>query len=678
MVVAMISAKKAGEEWMMRRAIAMIMAVLLVLSWPGLSLARPRDREKGRPGQRSMVGPPGLTRRAMPFDDMDESPWATGYVARAKARGLVQGVGRGKFSPRAAVRQAEAVAMAIRALHLEDEAEKIKEVPKLPGIQAVRWASGYLALAAREGLIDLRDVRPNASSSRLWATVLLAKAAGLKPSDQPVPFTDVHQIPRAFLGYVAAALEAGLISGYEDGSFKPNRSLSRAEMAALIERLAGRAPGATIKGTITGMGATFIEVDGKEHPVGDEVVVTIDGDHEAYQDLEVGYVVQVVLDAQGKVASITAVSEREVEGTIAALANGQIQIRLDDDDEDEVLALPVAPDATITIDDAAGTWDQLQVGDEVKVTIKAGVVTEIEAESTVKHTAGIITAVDTTEPFHLELVSALGKDRTLPVAPTVEVKHNDQTIPFAQLLPGDIVRLTISRELVVAVRVLARLTLVDQTTVTGRITALGQGTVTVDEGYPLPLAEQAVIKLDGKTVTLADLRVGDQATLTVRARSVQRVEAQAQVVERLGVVRELAQNDGVWSLSLLTAAGNQPSRLEVSESATISYQGATVNLDAIAIEDAVIVSVRRGQITAIRIIDRTLVTGKLMYINFKTGRLTIEIETGTEIGGALVTGAVLMYRDTVLTIEGLSAGDMVTARLSGGKVYSLRVTAKAR
>lgn len=659
----------------MKRATAMIMAVLLALSWPGLTLARPRDREKGRPGQRAMVGPPGLTRRAMPFDDMDEAPWATGYVARAKARGLVQGVGRGKFNPRAAVRQAEAVAMAIRALDLEDEAEKIKEVPKLPGIQAVRWASGYLALAAREGLIDLGGLKPNASASRLWATVLLAKAAGLEPSDAPVPFTDAHQIPRELLGYVAAALEAGLISGYEDGSFKPNRSLSRAEMAALIERLAERAPGATIKGTITAMGASFVEVDRKRYPLGDKAVVTIDGEPQAYLELQEGYVVEVVLDAQGKVASITAVSEREVEGTIVVLAPGQIQVRLDDDD-DEVLTFTVAEDATITIDDVPATRDQLQVGDEVEVTVKAGVVTEIEAESDVIHTAGIITAVDAEAPFSIQLVSTLAKEQSLPVDPDVKVKHNDQLIPFAQLVPGDIVRLTVSREVVVAVQVVARLTLVGQTTVTGRITALGQGTVAIDEGYPLHLVEQAVITLDGEAAILGDLRVGDQATLTVRARLVERVEAKAQVVEHLGIVMGLVQSGGVWSLSLLTAARDQPFNFEVSENAIISYRGEAGSLDGIALEDTVKARVRRDRVIAIQIVDRTLVSGRILYINFEDGNLTIQVGPGPEVLAVLVPGAVLVYEETVLTVGELSAGDTVTARLSDGKVYSLRVTVK--
>ncbi|HAI22026.1 MAG TPA: hypothetical protein DCM14_09080 [Clostridiales bacterium UBA8153] len=666
---------------MMKRVVALITAVLMVLTLPAVTLAGSRGRGRGRSGQLSMVGPPGRTQRTLPFDDMDESPWATGYVARAKARGLVRGVGQGNFNPQAAVRQAEVVAMVIRALDLEDEARKIEDVPALPGIQAVRWASGYLALAGRRGLIDLDELKPNASASRLLAAVLLAKAAGLEPIDEELRFTDARKIPKELAGYIAAAFKARLISGYEDGSFKPERSLSRAEMAALIDRLADREVGVTIRGTITVMTPSHITIDVTAYPLAEEIVVTIDGEHEAYTDLEVGFVVKVVLDGEGDVASITAVSAREVEGTIVALAPGEIRVRPEDDDDDDddeapVLTFTVGPNVTITLNDAPATWDDLQVGDEVELVIAAGVVTEIEAESKVQHTAGIIIAVHTGEPLHLKLLSARGTDKTLVAAPGVVVRHNDQVIAFAELLQGDIVRLTISRQLVTAVRIVARLTLAGATTVTGQITALGQATVTLDDGYPLRLSEHAVITLDGQTATLADLRVRDQATLTVRGQLVQTVQAQARVTELLGIVSALVRTDGVWWLSLLTAAGNQPIRLELAGTATASYRGAPLALDAVAREDTAKVSVRRDRVTAIRIVDRTLVTGMIMVIDFRAGTLSVKPENEQAIPGVLVPGAVLVYGETVLTMRELSAGDVVSARLSDGKIYSLRVITK--
>ena len=45
--------------------------------------------------------------------------------------------------------------------------------------------------------------------------------------------------------YIGALAEAGILSGYEDGTFHPNGTLTRAEMATLVVRayeLTGRVP----------------------------------------------------------------------------------------------------------------------------------------------------------------------------------------------------------------------------------------------------------------------------------------------------------------------------------------------------------------------------------------------------------------------------------------------------
>lgn len=41
-------------------------------------------------------------------------------------------------------------------------------------------------------------------------------------------------------GFVGALVKAGHINGYEDGTFRPDRAVSRAEFAALLNRVAGR------------------------------------------------------------------------------------------------------------------------------------------------------------------------------------------------------------------------------------------------------------------------------------------------------------------------------------------------------------------------------------------------------------------------------------------------------
>ncbi|MGE7225469.1 glycerophosphodiester phosphodiesterase family protein [Paenibacillus sp. PDC88] len=64
---------------------------------------------------------------------------------------------------------------------------------------------------------------------------MLVRALGLSPVADRNPFSDVD--PAAWYAHdVAAAAAAGLISGYEDGSFRPNQEIRRAEQAVMTVR----------------------------------------------------------------------------------------------------------------------------------------------------------------------------------------------------------------------------------------------------------------------------------------------------------------------------------------------------------------------------------------------------------------------------------------------------------
>ncbi len=84
--------------------------------------------------------------------------------------------------------------------------------------------------------------RPGTGATKLVAAVALIKAANLQSLAVSTPLTvlDAAQIPSELRGYVAVALQKGLLSA--DGrNFNPNRSLTRAELAqamVCLDRLA--------------------------------------------------------------------------------------------------------------------------------------------------------------------------------------------------------------------------------------------------------------------------------------------------------------------------------------------------------------------------------------------------------------------------------------------------------
>ena len=69
----------------------------------------------------------------------------------------------------------------------------------------------------------------------MWATTLLVKALKLDAEakakiNTKLTFTDADEIPAGSVGYVAVALEKGLIKGFENNTFRPNAPVTRAQL----------------------------------------------------------------------------------------------------------------------------------------------------------------------------------------------------------------------------------------------------------------------------------------------------------------------------------------------------------------------------------------------------------------------------------------------------------------
>ncbi|MFC4354175.1 S8 family serine peptidase [Chryseomicrobium palamuruense] len=85
-----------------------------------------------------------------------------------------------------------------------------------------------------EGFLD-GTFRPQAEITRAQAITLIARAKGLDGAQRKTEFPDVN--PASFAsGYIQSAVEAGITGGYTDGTFRPDKLVTRAEMAILVQR----------------------------------------------------------------------------------------------------------------------------------------------------------------------------------------------------------------------------------------------------------------------------------------------------------------------------------------------------------------------------------------------------------------------------------------------------------
>lgn len=201
------------------------------------------------------------------FKDEDELKWALVPIMRLASKGVFTGYEDGTFKPHQTVSRIEALTAAIRLMGLRGQAESeeemrtglhFKDAEKI--YRQYPWAVGYVAVAVENGLFNETEdkVHPDKPADRLWATILLVKALGLEEEakakhNAELPFRDARDIPAGAVGYVALAVEKGLITGYKDGTFKPNRPVTRAELAALLDRTDSQMPGYGDERAVTGV-----------------------------------------------------------------------------------------------------------------------------------------------------------------------------------------------------------------------------------------------------------------------------------------------------------------------------------------------------------------------------------------------------------------------------------------
>lgn len=169
------------------------------------------------------------------FPDVSDNHWAARHISKVNAMGIVGGYEDGTFRPDQAVTQLEAVLMSLRAMG-ETPGSNTAVPFAVPS-----WAERDVAKALDQGLIN-GDEAFNASSgaTRAWTTRVLVRLVGLDgeaQGEQALPsFVDSYQIPAWAVGYVRVAQNNNLVGGYTDNTFRPDRAVTRAELAALLGR----------------------------------------------------------------------------------------------------------------------------------------------------------------------------------------------------------------------------------------------------------------------------------------------------------------------------------------------------------------------------------------------------------------------------------------------------------
>lgn len=156
----------------------------------------------------------------------------------------VMGYPDGMVRPNGSITRAEVSAILFRLLSDKTRDEYFTTVSSFTDVKAGAWYNNSIATLEKAGVIvDTAKggaFRPNEAITRAELAAMLAQFSDAKPV-KGVKFSDVSAKHWAYEA-IAIAAKMGWIEGYPDGTFRPDATITRAEMMTLVNRALERVP----------------------------------------------------------------------------------------------------------------------------------------------------------------------------------------------------------------------------------------------------------------------------------------------------------------------------------------------------------------------------------------------------------------------------------------------------
>lgn len=203
---------------------------------------KPSNENKNRPGgssSGSASNKSGSNTQSTPLKPQESKPVEKPKTTETKANftvnvpkeAFVKGYPDGSFKPNQKVVRSEIATMLARFVSVSGDLQKA-----LTDIRPTDWYFDSFKTLINAGIITGYgdgNYHPDEGVTRAQAVTMIARLKGLQPKQGG--FKDVPA-NAWYAGYAGALKEAGIVVGYEDGSFGGDRVITRAEIIAMINR----------------------------------------------------------------------------------------------------------------------------------------------------------------------------------------------------------------------------------------------------------------------------------------------------------------------------------------------------------------------------------------------------------------------------------------------------------
>lgn len=160
------------------------------------------------------------------------------YLNRLVSWGIMRGDQDGNMNPDRSITRAEFVTLLNRTFgYTKTGAQPFQDVPLgswyYDDVSAA-YTAGYFQGTSKT------TASPNSTLTREEAATMLCRNLMLQPlSGENLSFSDSREASSWSRGYIKAAAEEGILQGYQDGTFRPLRNITRGEVATMLVRVIG-------------------------------------------------------------------------------------------------------------------------------------------------------------------------------------------------------------------------------------------------------------------------------------------------------------------------------------------------------------------------------------------------------------------------------------------------------
>ena len=527
---------------------------------------------------------------AIGFSDVDNNySWAQDAIASLSEQEIITGYEDGTFKPGKSITRQEAIALFSRSLGASQDVNA-SIVDLSYGIYEADIVGCEDSYAAKQGaymiyrkVLTAAEVKEyllaenrNLELKRYEAATLIAKALGADAwlaanTSYIVEFADKDDIPARALGYVYYATELGIMNGMGDNMFGPNETVTRAQIAVMIQRILNTMEFTYLRGMISSvdtlMNNLSIKTDAGEvekFGIGNSGAIYLDGNKVALTDLEVGMecVFTFSRDALYQIDAITYEGDEVVVGAYRGktTTNAGTTITLAEVHVDAPTTnkYKLAANVVIEYEGEAASLTDIGTGDFVVLTISGGLGVSVSASPKEAKISSVVIEDIQTSANGVELTVSTKEGDTVvyTLANDVTLHRNNVKAEPSALAIGDTAQLTLTYGMVTGIMAMGK---EKNTEGTIEEITISQNTsyITIAKGgskSKLALARDCDITLQGEKADIYDLRLGAYVKLTLSSETVTAIASEA-VSQSLTVTGTIKTINTSYGLVLVECEG---------------------------------------------------------------------------------------------------------------------------